>query len=70
MERHLEDSVLSKLPDNYRDIVKQSIISEENDMSTQSSLQITKKKISCVPLEICACLNYCSYSDDLRVALV
>uniref|UniRef100_A0A2N9IKN1 DNA replication complex GINS protein SLD5 n=1 Tax=Fagus sylvatica TaxID=28930 RepID=A0A2N9IKN1_FAGSY len=32
MERHLEDSVLSKLPDNYRDIVKQSIISEENDM--------------------------------------
>jgi hypothetical protein len=27
MERHLEDRVLSKLPDNYLDIVKQSIIS-------------------------------------------
>lgn len=38
MERHLEESVLSKLPDNYRDILKQSIISEENDMGTQSSI--------------------------------
>ncbi|GMY27942.1 DNA replication complex GINS protein SLD5 [Fagus crenata] len=38
MERHLEDSVLSKLPDNYRDIVKQSIISEENDMIPEPQL--------------------------------
>lgn len=38
MERHLEESVLSKLPDNYQDTVKQSIISEESDMSMQSSL--------------------------------
>ena len=36
MERHLEESVLSKLPDNYQDTVKQSIISEESDMSMQS----------------------------------
>ncbi|KAB1213824.1 DNA replication complex GINS protein SLD5 [Morella rubra] len=32
MERHLEEGVLSKLPENYQDILKQSIISEENDM--------------------------------------
>jgi hypothetical protein len=41
MERHLEESVLSKLPDNYQAMLKQSIISEENDMGTQSSLQVT-----------------------------
>ncbi|XP_059435213.1 DNA replication complex GINS protein SLD5 [Corylus avellana] len=38
MERHLEESVLSKLPDNYRDILKQSIISEENDMVPEPQL--------------------------------
>ncbi|KAG7991154.1 hypothetical protein I3843_02G060800 [Carya illinoinensis] len=38
MERHLEESVLSKLPDNYRDILKQSIISEENDMVPEPHL--------------------------------
>ncbi|XP_050239748.1 DNA replication complex GINS protein SLD5 isoform X2 [Quercus robur] len=38
MERHLEESVLSKLPDNYQDIVKQSIISEESDMIPEPQL--------------------------------
>ncbi|XP_062174514.1 DNA replication complex GINS protein SLD5 isoform X2 [Alnus glutinosa] len=38
MERHLEESVLSKLPDNYQAMLKQSIISEENDMVPEPQL--------------------------------
>lgn len=34
MEKHLEETVLSKLPDNYQSARKQSIISEEDDMGT------------------------------------
>lgn len=34
LEKHLEESVLSKLPNNYQSIFKQSMISEENDMGT------------------------------------
>ncbi|KAJ6899611.1 hypothetical protein NC652_025920 [Populus alba x Populus x berolinensis] len=30
--RHLDDTVLAKLPDNYQSTLKQSITSEEDDM--------------------------------------
>ncbi|KAJ6899612.1 hypothetical protein NC652_025920 [Populus alba x Populus x berolinensis] len=33
--RHLDDTVLAKLPDNYQSTLKQSITSEEDDMGTQ-----------------------------------
>lgn len=29
---HLDETVLSKLPDNYQSVLKQSITSEEDDM--------------------------------------
>lgn len=32
MQQHLEQSVLSKLPDSYQSFLKQSTISEEDDM--------------------------------------
>ncbi|XP_028797786.1 DNA replication complex GINS protein SLD5-like [Neltuma alba] len=32
LKQHLEDSVLSKLPENYQSFQKQSVISEEDDM--------------------------------------
>lgn len=32
MQQHLEQSVLSKLPDSYQSVLKQSAISEEDDM--------------------------------------
>lgn len=35
MKKHFDESVLSKLPNNYQDILKQSITSEEDDMGTQ-----------------------------------
>lgn len=86
MERHLEESVLSKLPDNYQDIVKQSIISEESDMSmhhpykslgfllfsfqTPPHPPLLPPQLLCVPMEISGCLRYCPYSDDLSVAVV
>ncbi|XP_044500566.1 DNA replication complex GINS protein SLD5 [Mangifera indica] len=38
MEKHLEETVLSKLPDNYQSARKQSIISEEDDMVPEPQL--------------------------------
>ncbi|KAM5568707.1 DNA replication complex GINS protein SLD5 [Rosa sericea] len=38
LEKHLEESVLSKLPNNYQSIFKQSMISEENDMVAKPQL--------------------------------
>ncbi|XVF28190.1 hypothetical protein REPUB_Repub15cG0007600 [Reevesia pubescens] len=35
---HLEETVLSKLPDNYQSVLKQSIISEEDDMGNSNNL--------------------------------
>ncbi|XP_057414819.1 DNA replication complex GINS protein SLD5 isoform X2 [Lotus japonicus] len=32
LKQHLEESVLSKLPENYQSVQKQSVISEEDDM--------------------------------------
>ncbi|XP_073268138.1 DNA replication complex GINS protein SLD5-like [Populus alba] len=32
--RHLDDTVLARLPDNYQSTLKQSITSEEDDMAT------------------------------------
>ncbi|KAK8998855.1 hypothetical protein V6N11_070037 [Hibiscus sabdariffa] len=32
MGKHLEETVLSKMPDNYQSVLKQSVISEEDDM--------------------------------------
>ncbi|PON93166.1 GINS complex subunit Sld [Trema orientale] len=37
---HLEESVLSRLPDNYQSIVQQSIISEETDMVPKPQLDV------------------------------
>lgn len=39
MEKHLEETVLSKLPDNYQSARRQSVISEEDDMGTQLHFQ-------------------------------
>lgn len=36
--KHLEEAVLSKLPDNYQSVLKQSIISEEDDMVPEPQL--------------------------------
>ncbi|XP_031257753.1 DNA replication complex GINS protein sld5 isoform X2 [Pistacia vera] len=38
MEKHLEETVLSKLPDNYQSARRQSIISEEDDMVPEPQL--------------------------------
>ncbi|KAI4334992.1 hypothetical protein L6164_013682 [Bauhinia variegata] len=38
LNQHLEESVLSKLPDNYQSIQKQSVISEEDDMVPEPQL--------------------------------
>ncbi|GLT41165.1 hypothetical protein SLA2020_152490 [Shorea laevis] len=38
IEKHLDETVLSKLPENYRDILKQSAISEEDDMVPEPQL--------------------------------
>ncbi|CBI22819.3 unnamed protein product, partial [Vitis vinifera] len=38
MERHLEQSVLSRLPDGYQSILKQSVASEEDDMVPEPRL--------------------------------
>ncbi|GAV71701.1 LOW QUALITY PROTEIN: hypothetical protein CFOL_v3_15191, partial [Cephalotus follicularis] len=35
MDIHLQSSVLTKLPENYQSILKQSLMSEEDDMGTQ-----------------------------------
>ncbi|PON64933.1 GINS complex subunit Sld [Parasponia andersonii] len=37
---HLEESVLSRLPDNYQSILQQSIISEETDMVPKPQLDV------------------------------
>ncbi|XWS14218.1 hypothetical protein CRYUN_Cryun36dG0104200 [Craigia yunnanensis] len=36
--KHLEETALSKLPDNYQSVLKQSIISEEDDMVPEPQL--------------------------------
>ncbi|KAJ0034996.1 hypothetical protein Pint_24322 [Pistacia integerrima] len=38
MEKHIEETVLSKLPDNYQSARRQSIISEEDDMVPEPQL--------------------------------
>ncbi|XP_054782192.1 DNA replication complex GINS protein SLD5 [Prosopis cineraria] len=38
LKQHLEDSVLSKLPENYQSFQKQSVISEEDDMIPEPTL--------------------------------
>ncbi|KAG6582622.1 DNA replication complex GINS protein SLD5, partial [Cucurbita argyrosperma subsp. argyrosperma] len=38
MKKHFDESVLSKLPNNYQDILRQSIISEEDDMVPEPPL--------------------------------
>ncbi|KAL5849269.1 hypothetical protein ACOSQ4_007282 [Xanthoceras sorbifolium] len=38
IEKHLEETVLSKLPDNYQSARRQSIISEEDDMVPEPQL--------------------------------
>lgn len=41
MEKHLTQSVLSRLPYGYQSILKQSISSEEDDMGTLSLLYLS-----------------------------
>lgn len=38
MEKHLEETVLSKLPDNYQSVRRQSVISEDDDMVPEPQL--------------------------------
>ncbi|CAK9319083.1 unnamed protein product [Citrullus colocynthis] len=38
MKKHFDESVLSKLPNNYQDILRQSITSEEDDMVPEPPL--------------------------------
>ncbi|XP_027336982.1 DNA replication complex GINS protein SLD5 [Abrus precatorius] len=38
LKQHLEESVLSKLPENYQSVLKQSVISEEDDMVAEPHL--------------------------------
>ncbi|KAK9182169.1 hypothetical protein WN944_025312 [Citrus x changshan-huyou] len=38
MEKHLQEIVLSKLPDNYQSVRRQSVISEEDDMVPEPQL--------------------------------
>ncbi|CAJ1950977.1 unnamed protein product [Sphenostylis stenocarpa] len=38
LNQHLEETVLSKLPENYQSVLKQSIISEEDDMVPEPQL--------------------------------
>ncbi|TKY64381.1 DNA replication complex GINS protein SLD5 [Spatholobus suberectus] len=38
LKQHLEESVLSKLPENYQSVLKQSVISEEDDMVPEPQL--------------------------------
>nr|XP_011461737.1 PREDICTED: uncharacterized protein LOC101309339 isoform X2 [Fragaria vesca subsp. vesca] len=40
LEKHLEESVLSKLGNNYQSIFQQSMISEENDMVAKLQLDM------------------------------
>lgn len=44
IEQHFEDSVLSKMPDRYKSHLKQSVISEEDDMGNYlfTRLQLEK----------------------------
>lgn len=36
LEKHFEESVLLKLPENYQSVLKQSLISEVDDMGTHT----------------------------------
>ncbi|QCE02268.1 GINS complex subunit 4 [Vigna unguiculata] len=38
LNQHLEETVLSKLPENYQSVLKQSVISEEEDMVPEPQL--------------------------------
>lgn len=38
MEKHVQETVLSKLPDNYQSVRRQSVISEEDDMVPEPQL--------------------------------
>ncbi|KAJ7970174.1 DNA replication complex GINS protein SLD5 [Quillaja saponaria] len=38
LKRHLDETVLSKLPDNYQSVQKQSVISEDDDMVPKPQL--------------------------------
>lgn len=38
MEKHLQETVLSKLPDNYQSVRRQSVISEDDDMVPEPQL--------------------------------
>ncbi|KAK7294328.1 hypothetical protein RJT34_17217 [Clitoria ternatea] len=39
LKQHLEETVLSKLPENYQSVLKQSFISEEDDMVPEPRLE-------------------------------
>ncbi|XP_057744297.1 DNA replication complex GINS protein SLD5 isoform X2 [Arachis stenosperma] len=56
LKHHLEESVLSKLPENYQSVEKQSVISEEDDMVPEPRLDTfvlcrSKEYLSGIQLE-------------------
>ncbi|KAL8225218.1 hypothetical protein R6Q57_017775 [Mikania cordata] len=56
MKQHLEQSVLSKLPDRYKSHLKQSVISEEDDMVPKPKLDTfiicrTRKFLGALPVD-------------------
>lgn len=56
LEEHFEKSVLSKLPDRYKSSVKQSVISEEDDMVPEPQLDTyvicrTKRSLGALQLD-------------------
>ncbi|KAL1330704.1 DNA replication complex GINS protein SLD5 isoform X1 [Arachis ipaensis] len=56
LKQHLEESVLSKLPENYQSVEKQSVISEEDDMVPEPRLDTfvlcrSKEYLSGIQLE-------------------
>nr|XP_025651412.1 DNA replication complex GINS protein SLD5 isoform X2 [Arachis hypogaea] len=56
LKHHLEESVLSKLPENYQSVEKQSVISEEDDMVPEPHLDTfvlcrSKEYLSGIQLE-------------------
>lgn len=72
MEKHLEETVLSKLPDNYQSARRQSIISEEDDMGTELHFQlITLKYIySVCILLVSVCISSGTLSESSVALLI
>lgn len=67
MEKHLEQSVLSRLPNGYQSILKQSIASEEDDMGTLLCA-FYSMLISIILLSVCVCMWWIVFGSRLQVS--